>query len=64
MADRAIATLVILFAGVIGGSCFLAAFIVLLHEWMKLWQALAIGGVVAIACGLVAYSVIKRPTVT
>lgn len=64
LADRAIAALVILFAGVIGGSCFLAALILLLHEWMKWWQAFAIGGVVAIACGVVAYSVIKRPAVT
>jgi hypothetical protein len=31
---------------------------------MKWWQAFAIGGVVAIACGFVAYSVIKRPAVT
>jgi hypothetical protein len=28
---------------------------------MKWWQAFAIGGVVAIACGFIAYSVIKRP---
>ena len=41
-----------------------AALILLLHEWMKWWQAFAIGGVVAIACGVVAYSVIKRPAVT
>jgi Putative Actinobacterial Holin-X, holin superfamily III len=61
MADRAIAALVLLFAGVIGGSCLLAALILLLHEWMKWWQASAIGGVVAIACGFVAYSVIRRP---
>ena len=62
MADRAIAALVILFAGVIGGSCLLAAFILLLHEWMKWWQSFAIGGVVALACGFLAYSVIKRPS--
>ena len=61
MADRAIAALAILFAGVIGGSCLLAALILLLHEWIKWWQAFAIGGVVAIACGFVVYSVIKRP---
>jgi hypothetical protein len=62
MADRAIAALVMLFAGVFGGSCLLAAFILLLHEWMKWWQSFAIGGVVALACGFVAYSVIKRPS--
>src|SRR4029077_7103346 len=65
MADRGIAALVILFAGVLGGSCFLAALILLLHEWMKWWQAFAIGGAVAIACGFIAYSIIKRlPAVT
>jgi hypothetical protein len=62
MADRAIAALVILFASVIGGSCLLAAFILLLHEWMKWWQSFAIGGVVALACGFAAYSIIKRPS--
>ena len=64
MVDRAIAALAILFAGVIGGSCFLGALILLLHDWMKWWQAFAIGGVVAIVCGLIAYSIIKRPAVT
>lgn len=59
MADRAIAGLVILCAGVIGGSCLLAALIVLLHEWMRWWQCLATGGIVAIACGLVAYLSVK-----
>jgi Putative Actinobacterial Holin-X, holin superfamily III len=63
MADRVIAALVIIFAGIIGGSCLLAALILLLHEWLKWWQSFAIGGVVAIACGFVAYSVIKRPPV-
>jgi len=62
MADRAIAALVILFAGVIGGSCLLAALILLLHEWMKWWQSFAIGGVVALACGFAAHSIIKRPS--
>jgi len=59
MADRAIAGMVILYAGVIGGSCLLAALILLLHQWMQWWQCLAIGGVVAIACGLVAYMSLK-----
>jgi hypothetical protein len=59
MADRAIAGLVILYAGVIGGSCLLAALILLLHQWMQWWQCLALGGIVAIACGLVAYMSLK-----
>jgi hypothetical protein len=64
-ADRLIAALVIVLAGAIGGSCLLAALILLLHEWMKWWQSFAIGGVVAIAFGFVAYPIIKRlPAIT
>src|SRR5216683_3989918 len=63
MADRAIATLVILFAGVIGGSCLLAALILLLHEWMKWWQAFAIGGVVTIVCALAVNASMKGSSV-
>lgn len=62
MADRAIAALVLLCAGIVGGSCLLAALILLLHEWLPLWQCLAIGGVIAIACGLVVYIVVKSST--
>jgi hypothetical protein len=59
IADRAIAALVILFAGAIGGSCLLAALILLLHDWMRWWQSFAIGGVVAIACGLAAFFFVR-----
>jgi hypothetical protein len=57
MADRAIARLVMLCAGVIGGSCLLAALILAFHERMQMewWECFAIGGVVAIVCGLGAY---------
>jgi hypothetical protein len=60
MADRAIAGLVILCAGVIGGSCLLAALILLLHQWMQWWECLAIAGIAAIGCGLVAYMSVKN----
>ncbi len=60
MADRAIAGLVILCAGVIGGSCLLAALIPLLHQWMQWWECLAIAGIVAIGCGLGAYLSVKN----
>jgi hypothetical protein len=59
--DRAIAALVILFASAMGGSCFLAALILLLHQWMRWWESFALGGVIALACGFIAYSLIKRP---
>jgi hypothetical protein len=61
MVDRALAGLVILCAGVIGGSCLLAALVLLLHERMQIqwWECMAIGGIVAIACGLLAYMSVK-----
>jgi hypothetical protein len=59
MADRAIAGLMILYSGVIGGSCLLAALILLLHGWMLWWQCFALGGVVTIACALALRARIK-----
>jgi Putative Actinobacterial Holin-X, holin superfamily III len=56
MADRAIAGLVILYAGVIGGSCLLAALILLLHRWMEWWQCFAIAGLVTIICALAVHA--------
>jgi ABC-type proline/glycine betaine transport system permease subunit len=55
LADRAIAALIILYAGVVAGCCLLTALILLLHEWMQWWQCFAIGGLVAIACGVAVY---------
>jgi hypothetical protein len=52
MADRAIAGMAILYLGVVGGSCLLVAFILLLHVWLALWLCFAVGGVVVIVCGL------------
>ena len=60
MADRAIAGLIMLFAGVMGGSCLLAALILLLHRWMEWWQCFAIAGVVTIVCALGVYASIIR----
>src|ERR1700687_1851875 len=60
MADRAIAGLIMLFAGVLGGSCLLAALILLLHRWMEWWQCFAIAGVVTIVCALGVYASIIR----
>jgi hypothetical protein len=59
MADRAIAGLMILYAGVIGASCLLAALILFLHRWMEWWQCFAIAGVVTIACALAVYASIN-----
>src|ERR1700676_3175318 len=59
MADRAIAGLMILYAGVIGASCLLAALILFLHRWMEWWRCFAIAGVVTIACALAVYASIN-----
>jgi hypothetical protein len=64
IADRAIAALVMLFAGVMAGACFLGALILLLHRWMKWWESFAVGGGVALICGFVAYSIMKHPPST
>jgi CDP-diglyceride synthetase len=42
---------------VIGGSCLLAAFILWLHQWMPWWQCFGAGGIVAIVCGVVGYTI-------
>jgi hypothetical protein len=57
IADRAIGALVLLSGVVIGGSCLLAAFILWLHQWMPWWQCFGAGGIVAIVCGVVGYTI-------
>jgi hypothetical protein len=59
LADRAIAALIILYAGVVAGCCLLTALILLLHEWMQWWQCFAVGGLVTIVCGMVVYLGVK-----
>lgn len=53
VADRAIGALVILYLGIIGGSCLLAALILLLHLWLAWWECFAVGGVVTLVCAVV-----------
>lgn len=62
MVDRAVAAMVVLFAGAIGGCCLLAALIMLLHQWLPWWQSLAISGGVPIAVSLIAYAILSRST--
>lgn len=42
--DRAIAGLVLLHAGLIGGGCLLTAIILLLHRWLEWWESFGIAG--------------------
>ena|SRR5579862_1194612 len=60
MADRAIAGLVLLFAGAIAGSCLLASLILVLHKTMEWWACFAVGGAVAVVCGVVAFVGLKN----
>jgi hypothetical protein len=62
VAGRIVAALVALFAAVFGAVCFIAALILLLHEWMEWWESLAVGGAVILSAGLIAYAALaKRP---
>ncbi|HTW88590.1 MAG TPA: hypothetical protein VMD75_11340 [Candidatus Binataceae bacterium] len=53
VADRAIGALVILYLGIIGGSCLLAALILGLHQWLNWWQCFAVGGAVTLICAFI-----------
>ena len=55
----AIATLTIVAVMLCGGVCLLSAAILLLHEWLPLWQAFGLAGVTILLVGIATYS-IKR----
>lgn len=50
--DRAIGQLLGGLMMFLGGACLLAALIMLLHQWLPVWQSLAISGAAAIGGGL------------
>jgi len=60
MVDRAVAAMVVLFAGAIGGCCLLTALIMLLHQWLPWWQSLAISGGLPLAAAVIAYAILNR----
>lgn len=51
--DRAVGRFLGSLFVLIGGGCLLAGLIMLLHEWLPIWQALAITGGSAIAIGFI-----------
>ena len=55
----AIATLTVVAVLVCGGVCMLCAAILLLHQWLPLWQAFGLAGVTILLVGIATYS-IKR----
>jgi hypothetical protein len=60
LVDRAISQLILLAAVLAGGSCLLAAFILLLHSWLVWWEALTIAGVAVIFLGGSIYMIGQR----
>jgi len=55
----AIATLTVVAVMVCGGVCILSAAILLLHEWLPLWQAFGLAGVGIMLVGIVIYATTK-----
>jgi Putative Actinobacterial Holin-X, holin superfamily III len=55
----AIATLTVVAVMVCGGVCILSAAILLLHEWLPLWQAFGLAGVGIMLVGIAIYATTK-----
>jgi hypothetical protein len=55
----AIATLTIVAVMLCGGVCILSAAILLLHEWLPLWQAFGLAGVAILIVGIASYVTMK-----
>jgi hypothetical protein len=56
---NAIATLTIVAVMICGGICLLCAAILLLHEWLPLWQAFGLAGVGVLLIGIASYTSMK-----
>jgi drug/metabolite transporter (DMT)-like permease len=55
----AVATLTIVAVIVCGGVCVLCAGILLLHEWLPLWQSFGIAGAGILLIGIASYATMK-----
>ncbi len=55
----AIATLTVVAVMICGAVCMLCAGILLLHEWIPLWQAFGIAGVGILLIGIASYAIMK-----
>jgi len=44
-----------------GAVCILCAAILLLHQWLPLWQAFGIAGVGILLVGIASYAIMKFP---
>jgi hypothetical protein len=56
---NAIATLSIVAVMLCGGVCILCAGILLLHQWLPLWQAFGLAGVAILLVGIASYAIMK-----
>jgi len=59
--DRVIASLFLIVSAVIGGSCLLAALILLLSQWLPWWLSFAVAGLAIIALGEIIYTRHRGP---
>jgi VIT1/CCC1 family predicted Fe2+/Mn2+ transporter len=55
----AIATLTTVAVMLCGGVCILFAGILLLHEWLPLWQAFGLAGAAILLVGFASYTIMK-----
>lgn len=55
----AVATLTIISVIICGGVCMLCAAILLLHEWLPLWEAFGLAGAGILIIGLAGYPIMK-----
>ncbi|MGC1397874.1 phage holin family protein [Candidatus Binatus sp.] len=59
----AIATLTVIAVMLSGGVCILCAVILVLHEWLPLWQSFGLAGVGLLLAGVACYAIVKPATV-
>ena len=55
----ATATLTVVAVMICGGVCILCAAILLLHQWLPLWQAFGLAGVGILLIGVATYAITK-----
>jgi hypothetical protein len=55
----AIATLTVIAVMLSGGVCILCAAILLLHQWLPLWQAFGLAGAGLLLVGIASYAMLK-----
>jgi VIT1/CCC1 family predicted Fe2+/Mn2+ transporter len=55
----AIATLTVVAVMICGGVCILCAGILLLHQWLPLWQSFGVAGIAIMIVGIASYAIKK-----